>query len=156
MRSSLLCSSILLAALAPQPQAMSFIPKSARNVTRVAVGAKDWVVKNPKTTVGVAAAPVVGIVAAPLVLGAAGFTAGGVAAGSLAAGIQAGIGNVAAGSVFAGLTSAGAGGATLAVVQGIAGGAAAAVAGVTAYVMEKVKIESEGGKGNGEGLPAKL
>ncbi|KAJ7491860.1 hypothetical protein B0H11DRAFT_2008150 [Mycena galericulata] len=49
----------------------------------------------------------VGLVAPPLVLGALGFTPGGVAAGSAAAGMQAGIGNVAAGSVFAGLQSAG-------------------------------------------------
>lgn len=81
MRLPFLCSFILLAALAPHSHAMSFIPKSAKNVTRVAVGAKDWVFKNPKTTAGVAVAPVVGVVAAPLVLGAAGFTAGGVAAG---------------------------------------------------------------------------
>ncbi|OAG06973.1 uncharacterized protein CC84DRAFT_1204611 [Paraphaeosphaeria sporulosa] len=162
MRLSFLPCFILLASTTPQPYAMSFIPKSAKNVTRVAVGAKDWVVNNPKTAAGVAAAPVVGVVAAPLALGVAGFTAGGVAAGSMAAGIQAGIGNVAAGSIFAGLMSAGAGGAALAVVQGIAGGAAAAVAGGTAYVMKKGKVQdedirnSEGGKGNGKGPAAKL
>lgn len=39
-----------------------------------------------------------GMIAAPLALGAVGFTAGGVAAGSIAAGIQSGIGCVAAGS----------------------------------------------------------
>ena len=37
------------------------------------------------------------IVAAPILLSAAGFTAGGIAAGSIAATIQSGIGNVAAG-----------------------------------------------------------
>ncbi|KAJ7866722.1 hypothetical protein B0H13DRAFT_2066031 [Mycena leptocephala] len=48
----------------------------------------------------------IAVVVPPLVLGALGFTPGGVAAGS-AAGMQAGIGNVAAGSVFAGWQSAG-------------------------------------------------
>ncbi|KAF2447300.1 hypothetical protein P171DRAFT_430204 [Karstenula rhodostoma CBS 690.94] len=143
MRLSFLRSFLLLAALAPQPHAMSLFSTSAKNATRAAVSAKDWVIKNPKIVVGVAAAPVVGVVAAPLALGAAGFTAGGVAAGSLAAGIQAGIGNVAAGSIFAGLTSAGTGGAALAVVQGVAGGAAAAVAGGTAYVVKTVKRKDE-------------
>ncbi|KAJ7472525.1 hypothetical protein FB451DRAFT_1249839 [Mycena latifolia] len=65
---------------------------------------------------------VVGLVAPPLVLGALGFTPGGVAAGSAAAGMHAGIGNVAAGSVFAGLQSAG--------VVGLAPGACAVAAGL--------------------------
>ena len=43
--------------------------------------------------------------------------------GTTAAAAQAGIGNVVAGSVFATLTSAGAGGAALATIQGVAGGA---------------------------------
>ncbi|XP_020915337.2 glycine-rich protein 1 [Exaiptasia diaphana] len=52
------------------------------------------------------------VVAAPLALGAVGFTAGGVAAGSLAAGVQSAVygGAVASGSVFAVLQSAGAAG----------------------------------------------
>jgi len=61
----------------------------------------------------VAAGLVVGggaVVAAPLVLSAAGFTAGGVAAGSAAAFVQSMIGNVAAGSWFALCQSAGAAG----------------------------------------------
>jgi hypothetical protein len=81
MRLSFIRSCLLIAALAPQPYAMTWIPKSAQNLTRAAVGAKDWVVKNPKTAVGVAVAPAVAVAAAPVALGAAGFTAGGVAAG---------------------------------------------------------------------------
>jgi len=64
----------------------------------------------------------VGLVAPPLILGALGFTPGGVAASSAAAGMQAGIGNVAAGSVFAGLQSAG--------VVGLGPGACAFAAGL--------------------------
>ena len=45
-----------------------------------------------------AAAVGIGVVAAPLALGAVGFTSAGVAAGSIAAGIQSSIGCVAAGS----------------------------------------------------------
>ena len=66
--------------------------------------------KNKKKAVIVGAGVVTGVgavVAAPLVLSAAGFTAGGVAAGSMAAAWQASIGNVAAGSIFASLQSAG-------------------------------------------------
>ena len=68
------------------------------------------------------------VVAAPVVLGAAGFTGAGVAAGSLAAGVQSAAygGAVASGSVFAGLQSAGAAGlgakATIAVFSTAAGG----------------------------------
>jgi hypothetical protein len=47
------------------------------------------------------------VLAAPVVIGALGFTAGGVLSGSCAAGVQAMIGNVAAGSLFATLQSAG-------------------------------------------------
>ncbi|KAJ6560556.1 hypothetical protein DFH09DRAFT_1364740 [Mycena vulgaris] len=75
----------------------------------------------------------VGLVAAPLVIGALGFTPSGVAAGSAAAGIQSGIGNVAAGSVFAGLQSAG--------VLGLGPGACAAVAGfggITGHFLDEL------------------
>ncbi|KAI5892607.1 uncharacterized protein SCHCODRAFT_0257138 [Schizophyllum commune H4-8] len=67
--------------------------------------------------------------AAPLILGAVGFTPGGVAAGSIAAGIQAGIGNVAAGSLFAGAQAAGATGAIPVIGTIISGGITAASAG---------------------------
>jgi len=71
--------------------------------------AKENLGKNKKAViVGAGVATGVGaVVAAPLVLSAAGFTAGGVAAGSMAAAWQASIGNVAAGSIFASLQSAG-------------------------------------------------
>ena len=54
-------------------------------------------------TIGVGA-----VLAAPVVLTAVGFSAGGVVGGSLAAAAQASIGNVAAGSIFATLQSVGA------------------------------------------------
>ena len=72
--------------------------------------AKENIGKNKKKAVIVGAGVATGVgavVAAPLVLSAAGFTAGGVAAGSMAAAWQASIGNVAAGSIFASLQSAG-------------------------------------------------
>ena len=67
----------------------------------------------PYVGVGVATG-VVAVAAAPLVLGAAGFTAGGVAAGSIAAFVQSAFygGSVFSGSVFALLQSAGAAGIT--------------------------------------------
>ena len=76
----------------------------------------------------------VGIVAAPLVLGAVGFGAGGVVSGSIAAGVHSMIGNVAPGSLFASLQSAGAAGLGLAgrTVAGLFGGIAGAAAGVGA------------------------
>jgi len=87
----------------------------------------------------VAAGLVVGggaVVAAPLVLSAAGFTAGGVAAGSAAAFVQSMIGNVAAGSWFALCQSAGAAGiatsssAVIGTVGAAVGSAAAGVSGL--------------------------
>ena len=87
----------------------------------------------------VAAGLVVGggaVVAAPLVLSAAGFTAGGVAAGSAAAFVQSMIGNVAAGSWFALCQSAGAAGiatsssAVIGTVGTAVGSAAAGVSGL--------------------------
>lgn len=55
---------------------------SSQAVGRAAVDAKDWAVENPKTAAGVAVAPVAAVAAVPLLLGAAGFGAGGVAAGA--------------------------------------------------------------------------
>ncbi|XP_078351394.1 uncharacterized protein LOC144636134 isoform X2 [Oculina patagonica] len=79
--------------------------------------------------VGIAAGTAA-VVAAPLVLGAVGFTAGGVAAGSIAASVQSAVygGSVASGSAFALLQSAGAAGigaAGNAAIAGITGGIAA-------------------------------
>jgi len=88
----------------------------------------------------VAAGLVVGggaVLAAPLVLSAAGFTAGGVAAGSAAAFAQSIIGNVAAGSWFALCQSAGAAGisaassAIIGTVGGAVGSTAVAAAGLS-------------------------
>ncbi|XP_020915346.1 interferon alpha-inducible protein 27-like protein 2A [Exaiptasia diaphana] len=79
------------------------------------------------------------VVAAPVALGAAGFTAGGVAAGSLAAGVQSAVygGAVASSSVFAGLQSAGAAGigvkTTIAVFS--------TSAGATVYLKDKASDE---------------
>ena len=70
------------------------------------------------------------VVAAPVALTAAGFTAAGVAAGSAAAAVQAGIGSVAAGSAFAAAQSAGAAGIGLGGGAGIAA-TAGALCGVT-------------------------
>jgi len=74
------------------------------------------------------------VAAAPLVLGAAGFTAGGVAAGSIAASVQSAVygGSVASGSVFALLQSAGAAGIGAAANATIAGTAGGITAGFTA------------------------
>ncbi len=65
--------------------------------------------------------------------------------GSAAAAIHAGIGNVAVGSAFSIGQSAGAGGAGLAIVNGIAqvGGAAVAVGGTALGVTKAVKKENE-------------
>jgi len=64
------------------------------------------------------------VFAAPVVIGAAGFTSTGIAGGSVAASVQAGIGNVAAGGMFAGLQSAGMAGFSLATkgILGMVGG----------------------------------
>lgn len=66
--------------------------------------------------------------------------------GSAAAAAQAGIGNVAAGSGFALLQSAGAGGAGLAVVNGIVGGSASAVAifgAATSRIVRTIRTNQE-------------
>ena len=74
------------------------------------------------------------VVAAPIVLNAAGFTAAGVTAGSAAAGVQSTVygATVGAGSVFAGLQSAGAAGIGLATNVGIG-----TTAGATATFLKK-------------------
>ena len=94
----------------------------------------------------VAAGLVVGggaVVAAPLVLSAAGFTAGGVAAGSAAAFVQSMIGNVAAGSWFALCQSAGAAGiatSSSAVIGTVGTAVGTAAAGVSSlFKGEKVR-----------------
>ncbi|KAK3935436.1 hypothetical protein QBC46DRAFT_413049 [Diplogelasinospora grovesii] len=100
----------------------------------VAQQAANWARDHPVAaiaTVGVAGG--LTIVAAPMlvvapVLGAFGFSSGGVVAGSIAAGIQSAIGNVAAGSGFATLTSAGMGGYGTVVAAGAAQGAGVATA----------------------------
>ena len=87
----------------------------------------------PYVGVGVATG-VVAVAAAPLVLGAAGFTAGGVAVGSIAAFVQSAVygGSVASGSVFALLQSAGAAGIGAAGNVAIAGTTGTTAAGCTA------------------------
>lgn len=93
----------------------------------------------------VAAGLVVGggaVVAAPLVLSAAGFTAGGVAAGSAAAFVQSMIGNVAAGSWFALCQSAGAAGiatSSSAVIGTVGTGVGSAAAGLSGLFKGKKK-----------------
>ena len=74
------------------------------------------------------------VVAAPIVLNAAGFTAAGVTAGSAAAGVQSTVygAAVGTGSVFAGLQSAGAAGIGLATNVGIG-----TTAGATATFLKK-------------------
>ncbi|KAH7116866.1 hypothetical protein B0J11DRAFT_537743 [Dendryphion nanum] len=98
-------------------------------LSSITINATQWMLAHPKTIFSVAAAPAA-VVLAPVALAAVGFGAGGVVAGSVAAGMQAGIGNVAAGSAFAILQSAGAGGAGIVIVQGVAGGLTAAGAAV--------------------------
>ncbi|KAL1759287.1 hypothetical protein FB107DRAFT_205215 [Schizophyllum commune] len=96
------------------------------------------IVSDHLTTTIIAASGVGGMIiapyAAPLILGAVGFTPAGVAAGSIAAGIQAGIGNVAAGSLFAGAQTVAATGAIPVIGTVISGGVggAAAYAGTVA------------------------
>ncbi|CVK88632.1 uncharacterized protein FMAN_04800 [Fusarium mangiferae] len=87
-------------------------------------------------------------VAVTPVLAGLGFGAGGIVAGSTAAGIQSGIGSVVAGSTFATLQSAGAGGAGLAVVNGVAQGAGAVIA--ATGLTTKLKGQSNGDNDNGD------
>lgn len=155
----------------------NFSQEAGKSIGNAAGNTKDWVVKHPGQTVGmvgcVAAAPVA-IAVAPLALGAVGFGSGGVVAGTLilalpslpsssvtqlelvrlicgtgsaAAAAQASIGNVVAGSTFAVLQSAGAGGAGLAVVNGVVGTAATAVA-VGATAPGLVRAAREGKEEN--------
>ncbi|KAF4952336.1 hypothetical protein FGADI_6826 [Fusarium gaditjirri] len=81
------------------------------------------------------------IVAGPA-LAIAGFGASGIVAGSAAAGIQSGIGSVVAGSAFAILQSAGAGGAGLAVVNGVVQAAGVVLSG--SGIAAKLKSQSDG------------
>ncbi|KAL1694330.1 hypothetical protein GGG16DRAFT_47522 [Schizophyllum commune] len=85
------------------------------------------------TTTIMAASGVGGMIiapyAAPLILGAVGFTPAGVAAGTMAAAMQAGIGNVAAQSLFAGAQAVGATGVIPVIGTIISGGVTAASAG---------------------------
>ncbi|KAF5660531.1 hypothetical protein FCIRC_12126 [Fusarium circinatum] len=97
------------------------------------------------TGAGLIVAP--GLVATPL-LGALGFSAGGIAAGSAAAGIQSGIGSVVAGSPFSILQSAGAGGAGLAVVNGVVQ-ASGAVVGASGFAA-KLMGQDDGNSANGD------
>ncbi|KAL4914028.1 hypothetical protein BDW62DRAFT_191261 [Aspergillus aurantiobrunneus] len=100
------------------------------NSAGFATQAAGWANENrllaATTVVGGAVALVPGLVVAPA-LSALGFGAGGVQACSVAAGTHSAIGNVAAGSAFATMQSAGAGGAGLAVVNGVAQAGAATV-----------------------------
>ncbi|KAL4756425.1 uncharacterized protein BDW70DRAFT_14433 [Aspergillus foveolatus] len=84
--------------------------------------AAEWAAKNPgsaaSTAAGIAVIAAPGLVVAPT-LSILGFGPGGVQACSLAASAQGVVGNVAAGSTFATLQSAGAGGAGLAVIDGV-------------------------------------
>ena len=79
----------------------------------------------PYATVGLAAGTAA-VVAAPLVLSAAGFTAGGVAAGSIAAYIQSVFYGASTGGVFSVLQSAGA--------AGIGAAGNTAIGGITAGI----------------------
>ncbi|KAF5605335.1 interferon-induced 6-16 [Fusarium subglutinans] len=85
-------------------------------------------------------------------LGALGFGVGGIAAGSAAAGIQSGIGSVVAGSPFAILQSAGAGGAGLAIVNGVvqASGAIVGASGLAAKLKGKLKGQGDEHSANGD------
>ncbi|KAJ9601939.1 hypothetical protein H2200_013498 [Cladophialophora chaetospira] len=112
--------------------------------------AGDWVFQNPKlaTGAGVIAFGVTlvvcpGCATAPL-LSTAGFGAGGVQAGSAAAAVHAGIGNIVAGSAFAIGQSAGAGGAGLAIVNGVAqAGGGVLIAAGGGMALGKSKDEEE-------------
>jgi hypothetical protein len=129
-------------------RAIASLAKLGVQLNRVAKATAAWVKEHPWLTAAIVISTIL-FACTPAIIGAAGFGAGGIAAGimlvdnlrksladenigSMAAGIQAGIGNVAAGSAFAVLTSAGMGGAGLAIVMGasacvpvvVAGGAA--------------------------------
>ncbi|KAF1978145.1 hypothetical protein BU23DRAFT_525848 [Bimuria novae-zelandiae CBS 107.79] len=128
-----------------------FTQEAGKNSAGAAEHAWNWIAEHPRETFtivsSVFAAPVA-IAVTPLVLGAVGFTSGGVAAGFFAAAAHAGIGNVAAGSAFAVLQSAGAGGAGLAVVNSIVGTCATSRAvGATTPALVK---EAKKGNGNDE------
>ncbi|KAL4821615.1 hypothetical protein BDW67DRAFT_179457 [Aspergillus spinulosporus] len=104
-------------------------PALESSASLVALAAK-WAAKNPgsaaSTAAGFAVIAAPGLVVTPI-LSVLGFGPGGVQACSFAASAQSIIGNVAAGSTFATLQSAGAGGAGLAVIDGVAQAGALAV-----------------------------
>ncbi|KAK4196604.1 hypothetical protein QBC40DRAFT_268366 [Triangularia verruculosa] len=108
------------------PDIFAAISKGWFVVIDSAEQARCWVAENPgKTAIiigGIALVVAPGIVTSP-VLRLIGFGERGVTAGSIAAFIHSCIGNVAAGSAFAIFQSAGAGGAGLAVVNGVVQGA---------------------------------
>ncbi|KAK0671607.1 hypothetical protein QBC41DRAFT_300296, partial [Cercophora samala] len=109
--------------------------------------ARLWAAENPDKTAmiigGVILVVAPGLVTRPL-LSLVGFAEGGVAAGSTAALAHSSIGNVAAGSIFATLQGAGAGGAGLAVVNGVVQGAG--VMAVSGAVLSSVLEAKEGRK----------
>ena len=94
---------------------------------------KDWCYSDYAVGIAVGAAAVA---ATPFVLGAAGFTAGGVAAGSVAACVQSAIygGAVGSGTVFAALQSAGAAGIGMGAKLAIS----TTVAGAATYIKKKM------------------
>ena len=91
--------------------------------------------------IGVGVGAVAGVAAAPFVLSAAGFTAGGVAAGSIAASVQSVVYGGATCGVFSALQSAGAAGLGL-VGNAVAGSVGAGVAAGSAKVVDIVKNKS--------------
>ncbi|KAF9697279.1 hypothetical protein EKO04_004548 [Ascochyta lentis] len=105
-----------------------------------------WVEAHPWETAAIVI-PLILLACTPAILGAAGFTAGGIAAGSAAAGIQAGIGSVAAGSAFATLTSAAMGGYGAVIVFGGVWAVPAATLGAIA-VWKRWQGGNDGGQGD--------
>merc|ERR1711971_1328196 len=83
---------------------------ASASVPRVSAGCTDDIFSLVGCGVLGIGGAAIAVSAAPIALGAVGFSSGGVVACSIAAGTQAGIGNVVAGSTFAVLQSAGAAG----------------------------------------------
>ena len=98
---------------------------------------KSWVRSLLPVAGGAVAAGTVAVVAAPIVLPALGFGAGGIVAGSVAAAWQASIGNVVAGTLFASLQSAGVAGLATTTYAGIAATGSAGGAAVGYVVARK-------------------
>ncbi|KAL4772903.1 hypothetical protein BDW60DRAFT_206666 [Aspergillus nidulans var. acristatus] len=103
--------------------AVTYGQPDLESLAGLAAQAAEWAAENPgsaaSTAAGIAAIAAPGLVVA-LTLSILGFGPGGVQACSLAASAQCVVGNVAAGSIFATLQSAGAGGASFAVINGVA------------------------------------